>query len=98
MKALKNPEYLRISSELAETVKQDQESILKQAQEIILEDITGTIKTLLALRADPDPSISLKACKEHLMLAGMYTQKVEHSGNLESIQVYLPAVDGGERR
>jgi len=46
----------------------------------IFEDLDDTVKELKALRKNFDPNIKLKALREHLLLAGLYTEKHELYG------------------
>lgn len=56
---------------------------LKAAREEIYKELTNSISVIKQLRYSEDQSIQLKAAKEHLTLAGLYVEKVEHSGEVQ---------------
>ena len=61
----------------------DNDVALKAAREEIYKELTQSISIIKQLRYSEDQSIQLKAVKEHLTLAGLYVEKVEHSGSVE---------------
>lgn len=61
----------------------DNDTALKAAREEIYKELTQSISIIKQLRYSEDQSIQLKAVKEHLTLAGLYVEKVEHSGSVE---------------
>lgn len=83
------PDYEERSQQHAASC--NDEAFLKAARDGVLESLEIIKKD----RYSEDARIRLNACKEHLILAGLYQQKVDISGKLDAIQVLLPAQDGG---
>lgn len=76
------PDYHQKSKKIEEICAND--VALKKAREEIFKELSQSVKIIKNLRNSQDESISLKACREHALLAGLYVERseVNHSGNL----------------
>lgn len=72
---LKSPSYDKSSQELSEECAND--VALIEARKEIYAELSKSIQILKQLRLNEDASIQLKACREHLLLAGLYVEKSE---------------------
>ena len=79
---MRQPDYnekSKLAKDLADEI--DKEA-LRLAREAICADLPETLKILKNHRNDDNPKVSLDACKEHLKLAGLYVERVDHSGSV----------------
>ncbi len=72
---LKSPSYDKSSQELSEECQND--VALVEARKEIYAELSKSIQIIKELRLSEDASIQLKACREHLLLAGLYVEKSE---------------------
>lgn len=90
-KSKKLPDYEERSKEIAELVEMVEADYRKE----INKDLVQSVRGLIELTRSSDPSIALKAIKEHLLLAGLYEDK-EPKSKFSPIQIFLPHQDGGK--
>ena len=75
------PDYQQISKEISDACVND--AALDAAREEIYRELVGSVKVIKSHRYADDPSIAIKAAKEHLTLAGLYVTKIDHSGKVQ---------------
>lgn len=74
----RQPGYEQRSKEIAAECAN--EEVLKKIREEIFKDLDQSLACLKEMRFSDDENIALRAVKEHLTLAGLYVEKVEHTG------------------
>jgi len=75
-------------SKIAEQLCRNNKAVIA-AQEEIFKHLAGSVQKIQALVNDSDPSVALRAAKEHLTLAGLYVENINHSGKLEFVPLQI---------
>lgn len=91
---MKQPGYDERTKKIADECAND--SIMDAVRAEIYKDLVESVKIIKQHRHSDDAPTSLRACKEHLTLAGLYVARHEHSGEVTFVPVKISSEDFGD--